>query len=112
MPPSEPEDWIRPAPDGVILRVHLAPRARRAAVAGVHGDALRVRVTAPPVGGAANRELLTFLAALLECPSGSVRLEAGARGHRKRVYVQGLGPAEARARVTAALSVDRTPGHN
>ena len=53
------------AEDGVRLTLHVQPGASRSELAGMHGDALKVRVAAPPVDGAANRELIRFLAAQL-----------------------------------------------
>jgi len=95
-----------------LLRVHVVPGARRAGVTGLHGDALRVRVTAPPVEGAANRELLRLLARLLGVRSADLALEAGARGREKRVRVRGLAAETVRERLVPALSVDGAKGHN
>jgi len=92
--------------------VHVVPGARRAGVTGLHGDALRVRVTAPPVEGAANRELLRLLARLLGVRSADLALEAGARGREKRVRVRGLAVETVRERLVPALSVDGAKGHN
>jgi uncharacterized protein (TIGR00251 family) len=97
--------WIASAPDGAVLRVRVSPRAGRSALAGLRGDALRVRVAAPPVEGAANRELVRFLAAALGIAPGSVAIEAGTHGREKRVRVRGISAADVRARL--APSVDR-----
>jgi uncharacterized protein len=90
----------------------MRPGASRAGVAGVHGGALRVRVRARPVEGAANRELLRVLAAVLGVRPGALELEAGARGRDKHVRVRGLPVEVVRARLEAVLSVDRPEGHN
>ena len=97
--------WLVPAPDGAVLRIRVAPRAGRSAVVGLHGGALRVRVAAPPVDGAANRELVRVLAAALGIAPAGVAIEAGTRGREKRVRVRGLSAADVRARL--ARSVDR-----
>jgi uncharacterized protein (TIGR00251 family) len=104
--------WLRAAPDGAWLRVHVVPGAARAGVAGLHGDALRVRVAARPLEGAANRELCRLLARLLSVRPGDLELEAGARGREKRVRVRGLPAETVRERLAGALSVDRAPEHN
>jgi uncharacterized protein (TIGR00251 family) len=109
---DEPAGWLRPAPDGAIVRVHVVPRAARSGLAGFHGEALRVRVAAPPREGAANRELLRALAAALGIREGDLGLESGARGREKRVRVRGLGPDEVRARLAPAFSVDRAGERN
>ena len=107
---SENPDWLRPAPDGVFLRVRVGPRAARAGLVGVHGPTLRVRVTAPPVGGAANRELLEVLAAALGVHRSALSLEAGAQSREKRIRVRGVSPEGIRARVAAGLRVDSAGG--
>ncbi|OLC02630.1 MAG: hypothetical protein AUH78_23665 [Gemmatimonadetes bacterium 13_1_40CM_4_69_8] len=70
--------------------VHVAPRARRTEVAGRHGDAIRVRIAAAPVDGAANAELARFLAERLGVPRGAVAIVSGAGGRRKTVEIAGL----------------------
>lgn len=70
--------------------LHIVPRARATAVAGTHGDAVKVRIAAPPVDGAANAELVRFLAARLGVPAARVTIAAGAGGRRKTVDVEGM----------------------
>ena len=65
----------------------------------MHGDALRVRLTAAPVDGAANEALVRFLADRLEVPRTAVRLVAGEAARTKLVAVDGIDAAEARARL-------------
>ena len=72
------------------LVVHVAPRARTTAVAGRHGDAIRIRVAAPPEDGAANAELVRFLAERLGVSRSAVAIAAGAAGRRKTVEIAGL----------------------
>ena len=62
---------------GVRLRLRIQPRAARTELVGLHGDAIRIRLSAPPVDGAANEALLKFLADKLSVPLGAVRLTAG-----------------------------------
>ncbi len=75
------------------LLVHVAPRARSTAVAGRHGDAIRIRIAAPPVDGAANAELVRFLAERLGVPRGAVAIVSGAGARRKTVEIVGLATA-------------------
>lgn len=84
---------------GVRLRLRVQPRASRTEVAGVHGDAIRVRLTAPPVDGAANEALVRLLAERLGVARGAVRLVAGAGGRTKVVEVEGIGPDTVRGRL-------------
>ncbi len=90
---------IDPAAAGVRLTLHVQPRARRTEWCGRHGDALKLRLAAPPVDGAANAALLRFLAESLAVAPGALRLVAGATSRRKVVEVTGLGMAEAARRL-------------
>jgi uncharacterized protein (TIGR00251 family) len=80
---------IRHSEGGVTLWIHVSPRARRESVAGSHGDALRVSVQEPPVGGAANEACRRALARALGVRRAAVELDSAARGRRKRVRVKG-----------------------
>ena len=70
--------------------MHVVPRASRTEVVGRHGDAIRIRLAAPPVDGAANDELVRFLVERLGAPRAAVSLKAGATGRRKTVAIAGL----------------------
>lgn len=80
--------------DGVRFAVRAQPRASRSEVVGVHGDALRVRLAAPPVDGEANDELVRCLARWLGVPRRAVNLVAGATGRNKVVEIEGVTAAE------------------
>ncbi len=71
------------------ITLHIVPRAKTTAVAGFYGEAVRVRVAAPPADGAANAELLRFLAEQLGVPRGKVRIVSGALSRRKVIEVEG-----------------------
>lgn len=90
---------IEATADGVRIKVRVQPRASRTEVAGRHGDALKVRLTAPPVEGAANEALLRLIAGRLGVVRSAVRLAAGATGRSKVVAVDGITPEAARARL-------------
>jgi uncharacterized protein len=74
----------------VTFRVRVAPRASRSAVAGEHDGALKVRVAAPPVEGAANEELARFLARALEVSAGRVEIVSGHASKSKLVRARGV----------------------
>ena len=93
---------IDPVPGGVRLRLRVQPRASRSEVAGVHGDAIRVRLTAPPVDGAANEALVRFLAERLGVSRAAVRVVAGETSRSKVVEVAGVDPSAARARLLSS----------
>lgn len=77
-----------PAP--VRFAVYIQPRASRTELAGMHGDAIKIRVTAPAVENAANRSLLEFIAEQLGVAKGLVRIVSGATSRRKVVEVDGV----------------------
>ncbi|HXZ48879.1 MAG TPA: DUF167 domain-containing protein [Usitatibacter sp.] len=84
--------WYERAPDGAwILRVRAQPGARRTEVAGLHGEALRIRVQAPALEDRANEALADFIAGALGVPRRSVRLAHGARSRDKRFEVRDPG---------------------
>ncbi|HET9038693.1 MAG TPA: DUF167 domain-containing protein [Gemmatimonadales bacterium] len=90
---------IDATPTGIRLRVRVQPRASRTEVAGPYGDALRIRLAAPPVDGAANEALVRFLAERLGVARSAVRIEAGASGRSKVVAVEGIDPETAARRL-------------
>jgi hypothetical protein len=91
--------YLRETEDGVILRVKVQPRASRDEVVRVQGDALKVRITSPPVEGAANRQLLTFLAKRLGVSRGRVELRTGSTSRLKSITIRGISAAEVRRRL-------------
>lgn len=77
--------------NGVVrVRLLVQPRASRTEVVGEHGDAIKLRVAAPPVEGEANREVVRFLSKLLGIPAGAVELSSGETGRRKVVELRGV----------------------
>ena len=83
----------------VRLSVRLTPRASREEIAGFEGETLRVRVTAPPVEGRANRALVRLLAKRLGVPRGAVRVVTGQTSRSKVVAIAGLDATELRRRL-------------
>ncbi len=77
------------------LILHVVPRARRTEVVGMHGDAVKIRLAAPPVNGAANAELVRFLAERLGVPRAAVTIATGHAGRRKTVTIEGVETAAA-----------------
>jgi len=90
---------IHDSPDGVVLTVHVQPSAARTEYAGVHGDALKFRVAAPPVEGAANGVLCAYLAERFGLAKSAVTIQAGHGARRKRILLKGISSHQ----VTAVL---------
>lgn len=78
----------------LILRLHVQPGAGETAVVGLHGEALKIRLAAPPVDGKANEALVAFLARRLGIAKARVELVAGAASRAKRVRISGVSRAE------------------
>ncbi len=76
--------------DGVVISLLVSPRARRERVVGVHGEMVKVQVSAPPEGGRANRSVVRLIARWLGVAEGQVSIISGHTGRRKRVRVEGV----------------------
>jgi uncharacterized protein (TIGR00251 family) len=81
--------YLQPSREGVILRVHAQPNAKRSQVAGLHGDELKIRLQAPPVEGKANAALVRFLSDLIGVPKSAVEIVRGESSRNKQVLVRG-----------------------
>lgn len=86
------------------LAIKAVPNAARSELVGWLGDALKVKLKAPPVDGKANAELCRFLAATLDLPKGAVTLATGASARQKRVQIDGLDADALRTRIDALIS--------
>jgi uncharacterized protein (TIGR00251 family) len=90
--------WVRQDASGSLtLRLHIQPGARKTEIVGSHGEALKIRLAAPPVDGKANAALIAFLAGELGVPKAQVELVGGASSRGKLLRVSGAS-AEAIAR--------------
>ncbi len=81
---------------GATLSIHVVPRASKDGAAALPDGSLKVRLTAPPVDGAANEALVRFLAGLFGIPRRDVVILAGERGRRKTVRLTGVPPEAVR----------------
>ncbi len=80
--------WFRRDGPDLVLQVQVQPRAGTDAIAGVLGDRLKVRLTAPPVEGRANEYLMTYLAKVFGVPRRQVALERGKTAKRKQIRIR------------------------
>ncbi len=95
-------DWFRLTADGrITLTLHIQPGAKKTEFAGRHGDALKIRLAAPPVDGKANEALIKFIAETLRLPKSAVNLKSGQTSRRKVLEVSG-----AEASAVAALAAE------
>ena len=93
------ENWLRAGKGHITLSLHIQPGAKKTEVAGVHGDALKIRLAAPPVDGKANAALIEFLATRLGVARAQVTLKSGQTSRRKVLEIDGA-PADLVARLT------------
>ena len=75
--------------DALVLDLHVQPGAKRTEAAGRHGDRVKIRLAAPPVDGAANDELVRFVAEAFVVPKRNVEIVSGATSRQKRVRITG-----------------------
>jgi len=86
--------WWRLAADGrITLTLHIQPGAKKTEVAGLHGEALKIRLAAPPVDGKANEALIKFVAETLRLPKSAVSLKSGQSSRHKVLEIVGTTPA-------------------
>ncbi len=85
----EPDPFVA-VDGGVVLHLRVQPGARQSVVVGRHGDALKVKVAAPPVEGKANAAVVALVAAVLRVRVGQVEVLAGPMSRTKRVKVVGV----------------------
>ncbi len=81
---------LRTIGDGVVVPVRVIPRSSRTQLAGIRVGRLLVRLSAPPVEGAANQGLVKLMAKCLGVPQRAVRIVSGARARQKSVLIEGL----------------------
>ncbi len=103
--PSSPDlpPFVQSHAEGALLYLKVQPRASRNGMDGVHGQELKVRVTAPPVDSAANQAVIELLAESLDCPKSALSILRGQTGRHKVVCVRGQSALQVWAKLKAAL---------
>lgn len=87
--------------DGLVLRLYIQPKASRDSIIGLHGDELKVAITAPPVDGKANAHLVKYLAKLFRVAKSQVVVEKGELGRHKQIKI--INPQQIPTEVAALL---------
>lgn len=99
-------DWVTAEDEAeATITVQVIPRAHRSEIVGVQGGALKVRISAPPVEGAANETLIEFLANTLGLRKRDIELLSGERSRRKRLRIRGLGAESIAARLLPGRTI-------
>lgn len=96
--------YVAPSKAGASVRVFMQPRAARDAIVGEHGDALRLKVEAPPLEGRAGRAVQELLSRVLDVPPSSVVVSAGHGSRHKRVEVAGTSAGKVARTLQLVLS--------
>jgi hypothetical protein len=76
---------IKETAEGILFKIVVLPKSSRNMIAGLHGDALKVKITAPPVEGAANKMCVSFLSKLLKTPKSSLEIVSGPSARTKQI---------------------------
>lgn len=95
MSPENRDRFISAGKDGTFLAVHIQPRASKNEVCGIHGSELKIRLTSPPVDGAANKLCQEFLSELFGIPKSKVSIASGEKSRHKKVLLHGVSVEEA-----------------
>jgi uncharacterized protein len=83
-------NWITEKPEGIILTVFIQPRSSKNMIAGLHGDALKIKLTAPPVNNAANKMCIQYLSKQLKVAKSSLNIVAGHTSRLKQILVRNV----------------------
>lgn len=87
---AHPDYHMRETDDGLEVRLHVQPRAKRCEIAGEYNGAIKIKITAPPVDDAANRAVMEYLAGRLGISKSRITLLSGGRSRDKTVLVRGM----------------------
>jgi uncharacterized protein len=98
---------VRDTASGATFSVRVQPRAKKNAITGVMGDALKLSVTAPPVEGRANEAVVDFFAKLLNVSRSSVTIAAGESNRNKVIRVTGMSADSLQARLQTAMQSEQ-----
>jgi uncharacterized protein (TIGR00251 family) len=95
---------VSDTPSGATFSVRLHPRAKKNAITGTLGDALKISLTAPPLEGRANHACIEFLADVLKLPRSSITIAAGQTSRNKLIRISGVSAADVEARLRRVVT--------
>ena len=96
-------DWLKPVADGTVVSLYIQPRASKNEIIGEQNGALKVRLTSPPVEGAANKLCCEFIAKLCGVAKRDIMILAGDKSRHKRLLISGLRPEEVQTALDGAI---------
>ncbi len=86
--------WLEEKNGNIYIHIHVQPRASKNEIVGIHGDSLKVRLTSPPVEGAANSLLVEFMAKKLGIAKSRIEIISGEKSRQKTLRVEGVSMEE------------------
>lgn len=86
-------------PEGVLITIFVQPRSSKNMLAGIHGDTLKIKLTAPPVDNAANKMCIQFLSKLIDIPKSSIEIVSGQTSRTKQIWIKTGGDPELREKI-------------
>ncbi len=98
------DSFLRQTDEGVLIDLFVQPRASRNEIVGTQGNELKVRLTSPPVEGAANKLCREFFAKLTGVSKSDVEIVAGEKSRHKRILIRGVAEEEIHGKVKRNLS--------
>jgi len=81
-------------PEGIVFKIFVQPRSSKNTITGIHGDALKIKLTAPPVDNAANKMCVQFLAKCLGVSKSSLEIMSGHAGRNKQILLRSEGDGD------------------
>ena len=97
--------FLKDSKEGVLLSLHIQPRASKNEITGIHGEtALKIRLTSPPVEGAANSACIEFLANILEIRKSQIEIASGQKSRIKQLKITGISLEEAGGKIFEYLT--------
>ncbi len=96
-------NYLRADNEGVVLALHVQPRASKNQILGLHDGNIKLAVTAPPADGKANRAVIALLASFFKIPKSAVTIKSGQQGRKKRIFLHGISLDEARRKLNAVI---------
>ncbi len=87
--------WLTEKGGCIFINIHLQPRASKNEIAGIHGDSIKLRLTSPPVDGAANSHVIEFFAKKLGVQKSKITIVSGEKSRHKTLRVAGITLEEA-----------------
>jgi uncharacterized protein (TIGR00251 family) len=100
---------LKESPNGITFSIQVVPRASKCEVTGIVNDALKIRLTAPPVDGKANEECLRYLSGLLGVARNRLTIVSGQTSRKKSILISGMGRKDLEKILSGIIPPDRAP---